>query len=32
LEFVSGVLTLPQRRTVLVARQAADVALMFGGR
>ena len=32
LEFSSGVLILPQRQTVLVARQAADVALMCGGR
>lgn len=32
LEFVTGILILPQRQTVLVARQTADVALMSGGR
>jgi len=32
LEFVTGILILPQRQTVLVARQAADVDLMSGGR
>lgn len=32
IEFVSGVLVLPQRPTVLVARQAADVDLLSGGR
>ena len=31
-EFVTGILILPQRQTVLVARQAADVDLMSGGR
>jgi probable F420-dependent oxidoreductase len=30
--FVSGVLILPQRQTALVARQAADVDLLSGGR
>jgi probable F420-dependent oxidoreductase len=30
--FVSGILILPQRQTVLVARQTADIALMSGGR
>lgn len=32
LEFVSGVLVLPQRQTALVARQAADIQLFSGGR
>ncbi len=32
LEFVTGVLCLPQRQTALVARQAADVDLLSGGR
>ena len=32
LEFVSGVIILPQRQTALVARQAADVDLLSGGR
>ena len=32
LEFFTGVLVLPQRQTALVARQAADVALLSGGR
>ena len=32
IEFVVGVLILPQRQTVLVARQTADVDLMSGGR
>jgi probable F420-dependent oxidoreductase len=32
LEFATGVLVLPQRQTVLVARQAADVDLLSGGR
>jgi probable F420-dependent oxidoreductase len=32
LEFASGVLILPQRQTTLVARQAADVDLLSGGR
>ncbi|MFT4010520.1 MAG: LLM class F420-dependent oxidoreductase [Nocardioidaceae bacterium] len=32
LELVTGVLILPQRQTVLVARQAADVDLLSGGR
>lgn len=32
LEFVTGVLILPQRQTALVARQAADVALLSRGR
>ena len=30
--FVSGVMVLPQRPTALVARQAADVDLLSGGR
>jgi probable F420-dependent oxidoreductase len=32
LEFLTGVLVLPQRQTALVARQAADVDLLSGGR
>jgi probable F420-dependent oxidoreductase len=32
IEFVTGVLILPQRQTALVARQAADVALFSGDR
>jgi probable F420-dependent oxidoreductase len=32
IKFASGVLVLPQRQTALVARQAADVALLSGGR
>jgi probable F420-dependent oxidoreductase len=32
IELVTGVLILPQRQTVLVARQAADVELLSGGR
>jgi probable F420-dependent oxidoreductase len=32
IEFVSAILILPQRQTVLVARQTADVDLMSGGR
>lgn len=32
IELVTGVLVLPQRQTALVARQAADVALLSGGR
>ena len=32
IQFVTGVLVLPQRQTALVARQAADVDLMSGGR
>ena len=32
IELVTGVLILPQRQTVLVAQQAADVALLSGGR
>lgn len=32
IEFVTGVLVLPQRQTVLVARQAADIQLLSGGR
>jgi probable F420-dependent oxidoreductase len=30
--FLSGILVLPQRQTLLVARQAADVELLSGGR
>ena len=30
--FATGVLILPQRQTALVARQAADVDLLSGGR
>lgn len=32
LEFMTGILILPQRQTALVARQAADVALLSGNR
>lgn len=32
IELITGVLVLPQRQTALVARQAADVALLSGGR
>jgi probable F420-dependent oxidoreductase len=32
IEFVTGILILPQRQTVLVARQATDVDLLSGGR
>lgn len=32
IELVTGVLVLPQRQTALVARQAADVCLLSGGR
>jgi probable F420-dependent oxidoreductase len=32
IKLITGVLILPQRQTVLVARQAADVDLMSGGR
>ncbi|HEX5207755.1 MAG TPA: LLM class F420-dependent oxidoreductase [Steroidobacteraceae bacterium] len=32
LEFVTGILILPQRQTALVARQVADVDLLSGGR
>jgi alkanesulfonate monooxygenase SsuD/methylene tetrahydromethanopterin reductase-like flavin-dependent oxidoreductase (luciferase family) len=32
IELVSGVIILPQRQTLLVARQAADVDLLSGGR
>jgi probable F420-dependent oxidoreductase len=32
IQFASGVLVLPQRQTALVARQAADVDLLSGGR
>jgi probable F420-dependent oxidoreductase len=32
IQFATGILVLPQRQTVLVARQAADVDLLSGGR
>jgi probable F420-dependent oxidoreductase len=32
LEFVTGILVLPQRQTALVAKQAAEVSLLSGGR
>ncbi len=32
IELVTGILILPQRQTALVARQAADVSLLSGGR
>jgi probable F420-dependent oxidoreductase len=32
IEFVTGILIAPQRQTILVGRQAADVDLMSGGR
>ncbi|MDO8362694.1 MAG: LLM class F420-dependent oxidoreductase [Actinomycetota bacterium] len=32
IEFATGILILPQRQTVLVARQAADLDLLSGGR
>jgi alkanesulfonate monooxygenase SsuD/methylene tetrahydromethanopterin reductase-like flavin-dependent oxidoreductase (luciferase family) len=32
IHFATGILVLPQRQTALVARQAADVDLMSGGR
>jgi len=32
IQFATGILILPQRQTVLVARQAADVDLLSGGR
>jgi probable F420-dependent oxidoreductase len=32
MELVTGILVLPQRQTLLVARQAADISLLSGGR
>jgi alkanesulfonate monooxygenase SsuD/methylene tetrahydromethanopterin reductase-like flavin-dependent oxidoreductase (luciferase family) len=32
IQFAMGILILPQRQTVLVARQAADIDLVSGGR